>query len=72
MRIARGCLPSGMTEDEAINRLGEALNHLDAFAATFSPDDYVDEESALTADDLNLVRELLVKVHAIAKAARAF
>jgi hypothetical protein len=56
-------------EDEATHRLGEALNHLHAFAATFSPDDYVDEQSALTADDLNVILELLEKLHAIAKAA---
>jgi hypothetical protein len=32
-----------MTEDEATHRLGEALNHLHAFAATFNVDDLVDE-----------------------------
>jgi hypothetical protein len=31
-----------MTEDEATHRLGEALNHLHAFAATFNAGDYVD------------------------------
>jgi hypothetical protein len=38
-----------MTEDEATYRLGEALNHLHAFAAKSSTGDYVDEASALTA-----------------------
>ena len=58
-----------MTEDEATHRLGEALNHLHAFAATFNSGDYVDEESGLTADDLNVTVQVLEKVHAIAKAA---
>jgi hypothetical protein len=58
-----------MTEDEATHRLGEALNHLHAFASTFNPGDYVDEQSALTADDLDVIVELLEKLHAIAKAA---
>jgi hypothetical protein len=52
-----------MTEDDATHRLGEALNHLHAFAATFNTGDYVDEESALTADDLNLILEKLEVVH---------
>ncbi|USU13195.1 hypothetical protein NF701_04990 [Sphingomonadaceae bacterium OTU29THOMA1] len=58
-----------MTEDEPTHRLGEALNHLHAFAAAFNPGDYVDEESALTADDLNVILEMLEKTHATAKAA---
>jgi len=58
-----------MTEDEATNRLGEALNHLHAFAAGFSGNEYVDEASALTTDDLGHILDLLEKIHAIAKAA---
>lgn len=58
-----------MNEDEATHRLGEALNHLHAFAATFNPGDYVDEESALTAEDLNVILDVTEKIHAIAKAA---
>lgn len=58
-----------MTEDEATHRLGQALNHLHAFTATFNADDYVDEESALTADDLRVILDTLEKIHAIAKAA---
>lgn len=58
-----------MNEDEATHRLGEALNHLHSFAATFGPGDYVHEASALTADDLNVILDMLEKIHAIAKAA---
>jgi hypothetical protein len=58
-----------MIEDEAIHRLGEALNHFHAFAARFGAGDYVDEESALTADDLNLMLMMLERVHANAKGA---
>ena len=58
-----------MTEDEATHRLGEALNHLHAFAATFKPGDYVDEDSALTVDDLNVLLELGEVFHGMAKAA---
>jgi hypothetical protein len=57
-----------MTEDEAIHRLGEVVNHLQAFAASFSGADYVDEASALTTDDLNLAIDTLEKMHALAKA----
>ena len=56
-----------MTEDEATHRLGEALNHLHAFAATFNQGDYVDEQSALTADDLFVLLELGEMLHVIAK-----
>jgi len=58
-----------MTEDAATHRLGEALNHLHAFAATFDVGDYVDEASALTADDLHLILDTLEQVHGIVKAA---
>jgi hypothetical protein len=58
-----------MTEDAATHRLGEALNHLHAFAATFDTGDYVDEASALTADDLHLILDTLEQVHGIVKAA---
>lgn len=54
-------------ETEATHRLGAALNHLHAFAATFNTGDYVDEESALTADDLHVVLEVLERVHGLAK-----
>lgn len=37
-----------MTEDEANQRLSSAMDHLHAFAATFNPDELVDEESGLT------------------------
>lgn len=36
-------------------RLTAALNHLHAFAATFNPEDVVDEESQLSATDLNAI-----------------
>ncbi|MEA1083193.1 hypothetical protein SFC76_02885 [Sphingomonas sp. CD22] len=58
-----------MTEDDATYRLGEALNHLHAFAARFSGEEYVDEASALTTDDLGHILDLLEKTHAIAKTA---
>lgn len=58
-----------MIEDDTSHRLGEALNHLHAFAAKCNGGEYVDEESALTADDLHLLLELGEQVHAIAKAA---
>lgn len=58
-----------MTEDAATHRLGEALNHLHAFAATFDAGDYVDEASALTAEDLHLILDTLEQVHGIVKAA---
>lgn len=54
-----------MTEDEATHRLGEALNHLHAFAATFNTGEYVDEASALTADDLNVILDKLEVVHGL-------
>jgi len=57
-----------MTEDAATHRLGEALNHLHAFVATFEPGDYVDEASALTTDDLRLILNTLEEVHGLAKA----
>ncbi len=56
-----------MSDDEATYRVGEALNHLHAFAAAFNPGDYVDEESALTADDLNVILEKLEAVHGVQK-----
>lgn len=49
--------------------MGEALNHLHAFAATFNAGDYVDEESGLTADDMNLMLTMLERVHENAKGA---
>ncbi|WP_137897828.1 hypothetical protein [Sphingomonas sp. 2SG] len=58
-----------MTEDAATHRLGEALNHLHAFAATFDAGAYVDEASALTAADLRLILDTLEQVHGIVKAA---
>ena len=58
-----------MTEDEATHRLGVALNHLHAFAATFSGEEYVDEASALTTEDLGHILDVLERIHAIAKAA---
>ena len=60
---------SPITEDDTTHRLGEALNHLHAFAATFNPGEYVDEESALTSDDLNVLLEQGEAFHAMAKAA---
>ncbi len=58
-----------MTEDEATHRLGEALNHLHAVAATFEAGAYVDKESALTADDLNVILAKLEVVHGAEKRA---
>jgi hypothetical protein len=58
-----------MTDDAVTQRLGKALDHLHAFAARFGTGDYVDEESALTADDLNLMLMMLERVHANAKGA---
>jgi hypothetical protein len=59
-----------MTEDEDTQRrLDEALNRLHAFAARFGAGDYVDEESGLTADDMNLMLTMLERVHANAKGA---
>jgi hypothetical protein len=58
-----------MTDDAATQRLGKALDHLHAFAARFGAGDYVDEESALTADDLNLMLMMLERVHANAMGA---
>jgi hypothetical protein len=54
---------------ERTYRLGEALNHLHAFAARFEPNDYVDEEAALTTDDLNVIFDTLEKLHGPAKPA---
>ncbi|WP_375292036.1 hypothetical protein [Sphingomonas melonis] len=48
-----------MTEDEANQRLSSAMDHLHAFAATFNPDELIDEESGLTADDLNVLLHAL-------------
>lgn len=56
-----------MTDDEATHRLGEALNHLHPFVATFNTGDYFDGESTLSADDLNVLLEELEKVHGLAK-----
>jgi hypothetical protein len=58
-----------MAKDDATHRLGQALNHLHAFASTFSAGDYVDEESALTSEDLGYILDVLEKIHAIAKTA---
>lgn len=58
-----------MTEDDATRRLGEALNHLHAFAATFDRGEYVDGGSALTAEDLNVILEKLEVVHGADKRA---
>jgi hypothetical protein len=53
-----------MIKDDANQRLSEVLNRLHAFAARFSGEEYVDEESALTAHDLNLALTMLEQVHA--------
>jgi hypothetical protein len=58
-----------MTEDEANYRLGEALNHFHASAATFNAGNCVNEESALTAYDSNLTLAMIKRVHANAKGA---
>lgn len=55
-----------MNEDEATQRLGQALGHLHAFAATFNPADLVDEESKLTGADLHVVVDLAEKMHRMA------
>lgn len=44
--------------------MGAALNHLHAFAARFAAADYVDEASALTASDLDVILATLETVHA--------
>lgn len=49
--------------DDEHHRLGAALNHLHAFAASFGAGEYVDEGSALTADDLNLILMIAERVH---------
>jgi hypothetical protein len=56
-----------MTEDEATHRLGEALNHFHASAATFNAGNCVNEESALTAYDSTLTLTMLERVHSNAK-----
>jgi hypothetical protein len=60
-----------MIEDEATRRLGEVLKHLHAFAAGFSGEEYVDEASALTADDLGHILDHSEKIRGIAKATQA-
>jgi len=52
-----------MTDDEVTMRLTVALNHLHAFAATFNPEDLVDEESKLSAIDLNVILQALERVN---------
>jgi hypothetical protein len=52
-----------MTEDEVTMRLTVALNHLHAFASTFNPEDVVDEESKLSAIDLNVILQALERVN---------
>lgn len=44
-------------------RLGRAIRNLHAFAATFNPDEVVDEESRLMSDDLNVLLEAAERVH---------
>lgn len=41
----------------------EALNYFYAFAATFSLGGYVDEQSALTGDDLQVILDRLEQAH---------
>lgn len=48
-------------------RLGQAIRHLHAFAATFNPDEIVDEESDLTAEDLNVLLEAAERVHSASR-----
>lgn len=55
-----------MTEDEATQRLGAALDRLHAFAAGFSPADVVDQDSKLTGDDLHVILDLAEKMHRMA------
>lgn len=55
-----------MTENEAANRSGAALNRLHAFAAGFSPADIVDQDSKLTGDDLHVILDLVEKIHRMA------
>ncbi len=55
-----------MTEDEATQRLGAALDKLHAFAAGFSPADVVDQDSKLTGDDLHVILDLAEKNHRMA------
>lgn len=44
-----------MTEDEATRRLEDALDRLHALATRFDAGDTVDEQSGLTAEDVNLI-----------------
>lgn len=53
-----------MEDHDQAHRLGAALNHLHAFAARFAAADYVDEASALTASDLDVILATLETVHA--------
>ncbi len=55
-----------MTEDEATQRLGAALDRLHAFASGFSPADVVDQDSKLTGDDLHVILDLAEKMHRMA------
>lgn len=50
-----------------IARLGQALDHLHAFAATFNPNDLIDEDSKLTGDDLHVILDLVEKIQRIAQ-----
>lgn len=52
-----------MTDEESDLRLRIALSHLHAFAATFNPEDLVDEESKLSAIDLNVILQALERVN---------
>lgn len=58
-----------MTEDEATQRLGVALERLHTFAAGLSPADIVDEASKLTGDDLHVILDLAEKIHHMAMGA---
>jgi hypothetical protein len=44
-------------------RLGRAIRNMHAFAATFIPDEVVDEESRLMSDDLNVLLEAAERVY---------
>jgi hypothetical protein len=60
--------PEGPFDPEADERrysirLGRAIRNMHAFAATFNPDEVVDEESDLMSEDLNVLLEAAERVY---------
>lgn len=62
-------LNQASVEARHVQQLGDAMGRLHSFAVLHGPGEVIDQTSGLTTEDVNMLLDVLEKIHAIAKAA---